>query len=167
MPLIVFLSIFLACYEDEYKATLESNPNQIYWMIANMSEYGFDFVYALLNMCCMNSVLLKPFMLINACSMCIELAFTIWGCIVMFGEDYNKNMDWHFTGEGKPYYRGLFEAMVWLRLVPYMCCACVCVTICLLFPCFCLGNKKRQAQTMEGVKNAPIVGGLTTQALQL
>ena len=110
-------------------------------MIANMSEYGFDFVYALLSMCCHGSALLKPFQIISGCSMLIELGFTIWGCVVMFGEQYNTGMDWHYTGEGKPEYRGLFEAMVWLRLIPYMCCGCLCVTICLLFPCVCLGNK--------------------------
>lgn len=146
-----------------YKTT----PDQTYWMIANISEYGFDFVYALLNICCANSVLLKPFMIISACSMCIELGFTIWGCVVMFGEDYNKFMDWHYIGEGKPVYRGLFEAMVWIRLAPYLCCGCICATLCLLFPCTLMGNKKRQQQTAEGLKNAPIVGGLTTQAMAL
>lgn len=139
------MSIFLAYYDDEYEAILKTTPDQIYWMIANMSEYGFDFVYALLQMCCMNSVLLKPLKCINACSMVIELSFTIWGCVVMFGEDYNKYMKWHYTGEGKPVYRGLFEAMLWIRLIPYLCCTCLVCTICLVFPCFCMGNKKRQA----------------------
>ena len=91
----------------------------------------------------------------------INIAFGIWGCTIMFGDEYNRNFKWGSDYAGKSDYRKLFEGMVLIRFIGLLCCGCAMVClICMLVPLILTASAADRQQRMQQASSLPVVGTL-------
>ena len=100
-------------------------------MYINISLHAFWFIYNCFKLKLLTQRWIGWLSCIDCWLMIFQIAFSIWGCYIMYGEEYNLNMLWSKDDKNYSAYRVCFELMVIIRLIGLICCGYTSTCFCL------------------------------------